>query len=112
MLGELSLKGKNVLVTGAGRGIGTGIADVLAEAGATVVMNSLTDRFVGPFAEKLEKRTGSRIVVVAGDMSHQAGVFAVFDKAVAAVGPLDVVISNLGDSIPTPMLRARLERVE
>ena len=42
---EYSVEGKTVIVTGAARGIGRGIARVLAEAGAKVMVTSLTERY-------------------------------------------------------------------
>ena len=59
-LAEYDLSGKVAFVTGAGRGIGKGIAQVLAEAGADVVVNSLTDRHVTPMAREIARATGRR----------------------------------------------------
>ena len=46
--------GKTVIVTGAARGIGKGIARVFAESGAQVMVTSLTDRYLTPLAEEME----------------------------------------------------------
>ena len=43
---EFDVTGKVVFITGAGRGIGKGIAQVLAEAGADVALNALTPKYV------------------------------------------------------------------
>ena len=48
--------GKVVFITGAGRGIGKGIAQVLAAAGADVVLNALTPRHVENTAAEIAKR--------------------------------------------------------
>ena len=46
MPAEYDITGKVVFITGAGRGIGKGIAQVLAEAGADVAINALTEKYV------------------------------------------------------------------
>ena len=50
---EYSVEGKTVIVTGAARGIGKGIARVLAESGAKVMVTALTDRYLGPLAREM-----------------------------------------------------------
>jgi len=99
---EYDLTGKVAFVTGAGRGIGKGIAQVLAEAGADVVINSLTDKYVVGVAAELAKATGRRVVPLVADVTKSADV----DRAVARIlsdfGRLDVLVNNLGDSIRKP----------
>ena len=51
---------KVVFITGAGRGIGKGIAQVLAAAGADVVLNALTPRYVEQTAAEIAKDTDRR----------------------------------------------------
>ena len=48
-----------VFITGAGRGIGKGIAQVLVAAGADVVLNALTPRYVEPTAAEIAKETAA-----------------------------------------------------
>ena len=48
---EYEIEGKTIIITGAARGIGKGIARVLAQAGARVMVTALTDRYLKPFAE-------------------------------------------------------------
>lgn len=59
MLPEYSLEGKRVLITGAGRGIGKGIALVMAEAGADVVVTGLTPTGVNRVAEAIAGMAGA-----------------------------------------------------
>lgn len=101
---EFSLAGKTALITGAGRGIGTGIAEVFAEAGATVIVNALTDRHLVPFAEALQARTGQTVVALAGDAASAEGVAALVARALAVTGQIDILVNNLGDSIKRPLV--------
>jgi 2-deoxy-D-gluconate 3-dehydrogenase len=95
---EYRLDGKVALITGAGRGIGKGIAEVLAQAGADVVINSLTDTHATPLAAALARSTGRRVVPLLADVT----------RAVAQVlrdfGQLDILVNNLGDSIRSPLV--------
>lgn len=101
---EYDLKGKVAFVTGAGRGIGKGIAQVLAEAGADVVINSLTDRYVTPLAADIAKATGRRVVPLVADVTKSAEVERAVARVLADFGALDVLVNNLGDSIRKPLV--------
>jgi NAD(P)-dependent dehydrogenase (short-subunit alcohol dehydrogenase family) len=88
-LGSTSLDGKVALVTGAGQGVGTGIVQVLAEQGASVVVNDLfPDR-----AESVAAEVGGRAIPF--DVTDLDAVRAGF----AAAGPVDILVNNAG--IPT-----------
>jgi len=99
VIAEYDLSGTVAFVTGAGRGIGKGIAQVLAEAGADVVINSLTDTYVTGVAADIARATGRRVVPVVADVTKSAEV----ERAVAWIlkefGALHILINNLGDSI-------------
>lgn len=94
-----SLAGKTALITGAGRGIGTGIAEVFAEAGADVVVNALTETHLMPFVEALARRTGRKIIGLAGDCTTPEGAAALAGRARAAAPQIDILVNNLGDAI-------------
>ena len=103
---EYDLKGKTALVTGAGRGIGKGIAQVLAEAGADVVINGLTDRYVVGLAADVAKATGRRVVPLVADVTKSEEVEGAMRRILADFGALDILVNNLGDSIRTPFVPA------
>ena len=102
--GEFSLAGKTALITGAARGIGTGIAEVFAEAGATVIVNSLTRKHLDGFTAALQQRSGQRIVPVAGDATNPAAVADIVARSFAVTGQIDNLVNNLGDSIRRPLV--------
>lgn len=99
------LTGKVALVTGASRGIGKGIALVLAEQGATVYITGRTVRegdyylpgTVGGTAAVCDERgreTGGRGIAVACDHGDDAAVAALFDRIEREQGRLDILVNN------------------
>ena len=81
------LDGKVAIVTGAGRGIGRGIAERFAQEGARVVVNDLD----AAAAEEAAAAIGA--TAVAADVSSAADVARLFE---AAPGPVDVIVNNAG----------------
>lgn len=104
MLTEYDLTGKVALITGAGRGIGTGIAEVLAESGADMAINARTPRYVEPFARKLTERTGRQIVPAIGDITVQDLADDMISGVLSQFGRVDILVNNLGDSIRSPLV--------
>ena len=96
--------GKVVFITGAGRGIGKGIARVLAEAGADVAINSLTPRYVEGLAADIADTSGRKVVPVIADVTKTDDVQRAIDLVMKTFGHIDVLINNLGDAIRKPMV--------
>ena len=103
-LPEYDLSGRVAFVTGAARGIGKGIAQALAEAGADVVINSLTDRHVTDLAAEIAKATGRRVVPLVADVTKSDEVDRAISRIIAEFGALHVLVNNLGDSIRKPLV--------
>jgi NAD(P)-dependent dehydrogenase (short-subunit alcohol dehydrogenase family) len=93
-----TLTGKRIIVTGAARGIGMSAAKALAAAGATVTGLDLTG---GPVESIAGAGPGSLTCDVC-DVSSRASTGAAFDRAVAAMGGLDVLIHAAGIQRYTP----------
>ncbi len=90
------LERKVALVTGASKGIGAGIANALASAGAAVVVNYASDR---PGAEAVVNaitKANGRAVAVQADVSKSADVARMFAEAGRAFGTLDILVNNAG----------------
>jgi 2-deoxy-D-gluconate 3-dehydrogenase len=103
---EYDLSGKVAFVTGAGRGIGKGIAQVLAEAGADVVINSLTGAYVTGVAQDIAKATGRRVVPLVADVTKPEEVEQAVARVLADFGELHILVNNLGDAIRAPLVSA------
>ncbi len=100
----MKLKDKIALVTGAGRGIGRGIAEVFAEQGAHVAVNDLVS--AGPAEEVAAavRAKGRRAVAVGADVSDRNEVEAMFDHVWKELGPIDILVNNAGIETIVPFL--------
>jgi len=85
------------VVTGAGRGIGEGIAHVLSEAGAAVVLAARRGEEIERVAKTL-RGLGRRALAVPTDVTDDAAVERLAERAVAEFGSLDVWVNNAGGS--------------
>lgn len=103
-LPEYDLTGRVAFVTGAGRGIGKGIAQVLAEAGATVVINALTGQYVERLASDLRAATGRPVMPLVADMTKSHEVDGALRRILGEFGVLDILVNNLGDAIRKPLV--------
>jgi NAD(P)-dependent dehydrogenase (short-subunit alcohol dehydrogenase family) len=86
------------IVTGASRGLGRGIALVLAERGAHVVINCRAAKQAAEEVAALVRKQGRRALVVQADVGTPEGVKQLFDATMAEFGRLDILINNAGTS--------------
>lgn len=91
------------VVTGAGRGIGAATAIALAEAGADVLISSRTEGQLKDVAAQIES-IGRRAVVVPANLAHTDEVAGLAQAAYDAFGRLDIVVNNVGGTIPNAFL--------
>ena len=90
------LAGMVALVTGSGGGgIGTGIALCLAEQGASIVVNDLSEELARPAVEQIEA-LGREAFTVLGDVSNTEDVNAMVKKAVDRFGKIDILVNSVG----------------
>jgi 7-alpha-hydroxysteroid dehydrogenase len=103
ILDRFKLDGQVAVVTGAGRGIGAASAVALAQAGADVVLSARSADQLEKVAMQVEE-AGRRAVVVPADLRDLDAVAALADRAYDDLGRLDIVVNNVGGTIPNTLL--------
>jgi 3-hydroxybutyrate dehydrogenase len=93
----MSLRGKTALVTGSTSGIGEGIAQALAAAGADVMLNGFgnADR-IEALRAGMAARSGVRVDHFAADVSDPEQIAAMVAQTEASFGALDILVNNAG----------------
>jgi NAD(P)-dependent dehydrogenase (short-subunit alcohol dehydrogenase family) len=100
---ELTLAGRNALVTGANGGLGSHFAVTLAKAGANVAVAARRLDSLREVQDAIGK-LGVRVVPVSLDVTDAASVAAAFDAASGELGPIGVVVNNAGIAVTKPIL--------
>src|SRR5689334_287353 len=99
-----ALDGRVALVTGAGRGIGKGIALELARAGCRVAVNYVTEPERAHETIGEIRQLGVDALDVKADVSRASDVSAMIDRVVRDFGGLDVLVNNAGTQTWKPLL--------
>lgn len=91
----MRLEGKTALVTGAGSGIGRGIAHLFAREGANVAVNDIYPEKAKETVKEIE-RSGRKAIAVPADVAEFAQVQRMVQTAIGDFGRLDILVSNAG----------------
>jgi NAD(P)-dependent dehydrogenase (short-subunit alcohol dehydrogenase family) len=102
-LPSFSLSGRVALVTGASRGIGRGLAEALAAAGATVAVTARSHADAAIVAKSITSEDGAASAHVL-DVTDVASIQRAVDEVVEAHGTLDVLVANAGLGANHPAL--------
>lgn len=98
---ELDLKGKGVLVTAASKGIGYGVAKVLASEGCKVVISSRNQDSLIRASEQIVKETGNREVYgLVADLTVKDDIDRLLASARQRIGGIDILAYNTGPPKP------------
>jgi NAD(P)-dependent dehydrogenase (short-subunit alcohol dehydrogenase family) len=90
------LDGKVALLTGAARGIGHGIARVLAEQGCAVAIQDIDEAVARETAQSIAAETGVRAIALGGDIADIAAVEQLVPRTIEQLGGLHILVNNAG----------------
>ncbi|MBV9616275.1 MAG: 3-oxoacyl-ACP reductase FabG [Ktedonobacteraceae bacterium] len=106
----VKLAGAAVVVTGASRGIGHGIAEELGARGARIVVNYARSREAAEdLAEHLMQNGSPQAVAIQADVSDPAQATRLIEETVKSLGRIDVLINNAGINIDRTMKKLTIE---
>jgi len=97
----MSLDGKHALITGSSRGIGRGIALMLAEKGVRVAINYFQNEAAANDTLAKVKERGSDGFLIQADVSRPDDISRMFEKVRDEFGRLDIFVSNARTDLPT-----------
>lgn len=105
MLKEDALKGKTILVTGGGTGLGKAMGQYFLELGANLVITSRKLEVLEQTAKEMEEQTGGTVLPVSCDVRYYDQVEEVRKKSVDKFGQVDVVVNNAAGNFVSPTER-------
>jgi NAD(P)-dependent dehydrogenase (short-subunit alcohol dehydrogenase family) len=91
-----SLRGKHVVVTGGGGGLGAAIAAALAAEGADLTLMGRTQTSLEKQARVLQRSSAGRAGAIVCDVADPESIARAFAQAVREVGPVQVLVNNAG----------------
>ncbi len=106
----MTIEGKIALVTGAGQGIGRGIALRLAKDGADIALVDLNTDTMGTIAAEIED-LGRKAAIFKADVGNRDEVYAAVDHAEKTLGGFDVMVNNAGIAQVDPVAEVTPDEV-
>ena len=95
------LKGKNIIVTGGGTGLGKSMATRFAELGANLVITSRREGVISEAAKELQKN-GGKVVAIPCDVRDPEEVEAMVEQTLKELGSVDILLNNAAGNFISP----------
>lgn len=105
MLREDALKGKTIVITGGGTGLGKAMGVYFLKLGANLVITSRKQDVLQKAADEMEEKTGGKVLAVACDVRDAAQVDHVLAKTLERFGNVDVLLNNAAGNFISPTER-------
>jgi len=107
---NFSLEGKNAVVTGGAQGLGQAISQRLAREGCDVAIADMKEEAAQATAAEVAKATGRKAFALKTDVTQEADVEKLFNRAVLEFGHVDIVVANAAILIAEPIAEANAEK--
>jgi len=105
MLKDDALKGKTIIITGGGTGLGKAMGTYFLQLGANLVITSRKLDVLQKTAAEMEAQTGGKVLAVACDVRNYEEVENVLKEAIAAFGNVDILLNNAAGNFISPTER-------
>ncbi|WP_443937510.1 SDR family oxidoreductase [Pedobacter sp. MW01-1-1] len=105
MLREDALKGKTIVITGGGTGLGKAMGVYFLKLGANLVITSRKQDVLQKTADEMEEKTGGKVLAVACDVREPEQVENVLIKTLEHFGKVDVLLNNAAGNFISPTER-------
>ena len=101
MFDKKLLKGKNIVVTGGGTGLGKSMAELFSDLGANLVLTSRREKVINDTAKEFRKRRKKAIPIVC-DVRYPDQVESMINQAIDQLGSVDILVNNAAGNFISP----------
>ena len=105
MLRDGALKGKNILITGGGTGLGRSMGEYFLELGANLVITSRKQDVLNQAASEMMKSKGGKVIPISCDVREIEQIEGMWKKATEELGQIHVVLNNAAGNFISPTER-------